>query len=255
MVSRQQEDKKIEERKFLECVRAKYKDFPGGLISDRDPPDFIVEAEGGAIGVEITRYPYTHLNDIARKARRQEGEWEKAVQNACSAYVSRNRFPIDVGVIFNPHFDITRARRRVLESALLELVIKNMPKMGATVSLRQDCRGCPLVPQEVLSVRIARFEVMTRSHWAVLSGGWVKPFLPSELLQMILEKEKNLVQYRDRVTQAWLVCVIDGLRPSSFVEIPHSIINQLYPTKFDKTLLLEYFDRRVLELNTITING
>ena len=72
---------------------------------------------------------------------------------------------------------------------------------------------------------------------------------------MILEKEKKVVRYRDDVIQAWVVCVIDGLRPSSFLEIPYSIINQVYTTKFDKILLLEYFDRRVLKLNTITING
>lgn len=186
--------------------------------------------------------------------RRQEGEWEKAVHNAGNAYLSLNLPAIDVAVIFNPHFDVTRKRRKALEKFLLELVTSNLPEMGNIISIRQNNGNDVFVPAEFLSVRIARFEVLTRSHWAVQSGGWVKPLLASKLLQIIQEKEKKLPQYRNTVIQAWLVCVIEGLRPSSFVEIPHAIIKQAYATKFDKLLLLEYFDRRVLELNTVTIS-
>lgn len=198
-MSQQQTNKKKEERKFIECVKANYKNFPIGLITDADPPDFIVQAEGGIIGVEITRYPYTHLDDAARKARRQEAEWDKAVHNACNAWISRDLPPNDVAVIFSPHFDVTRTRRRALELSLLELVTNNLPKMGSFVSLKHDGKIGAFVPKEIFSIRIARFEVMTRSHWAVQSGGWVKPFLSSELLQMVREKEKKLLRYRNTV--------------------------------------------------------
>jgi hypothetical protein len=187
-----------------------------GVIVCAEPPDFIVHATDCLIGIEITCYPHTWLNDFARKERRQEGGWDKAIQNAGAAYISRNLPPIDVGVIFNPHFDVTRKRREVLEDIILDLVVNNLPDMGMVVSLRHQGIGNDPIPQEIRLIRIARFDVLKRSHWAVQPSGWVKSFVPSEFIQILREKEETLRQYRDTVKQAWLICVIEGLRPSSF---------------------------------------
>lgn len=219
-----------------------------GIIACAEPPDFIVRAGTDLIGMEITRYPYTHLNDVARKARRQEAEWDKAVQNAGTAYISRNPVPIDVGVTFNPHFDVTRKRRKILEDIMLDLVVKNLPDMGMVVSLRHQGRIGDSIPPEIRSIIIARFDTLTRSHWAVQHVGYMKSFVPSEFIQILREKEGKLRRYRDTVTQAWLICVIEGLRPSSFAEISRSFVNTVYSTKFDKLMLLEYFDKKVTEL-------
>jgi hypothetical protein len=242
------------------CFRHAYADFPAGTVTKACQPDpyFIVQDGNWSIGIEFTEYLRQSPHGPAlwheeSELRRQESEREQAIENARDIYIRKDLPPLEVRIYWSPHFTLTKKQRPILANEIAELVATeatNLPEAGAQVTLENTGLANSVVPEEIHSITIARFVWSRRNHWAASVADYPSSLKSHDIIKIIQTKEQKLGGYRRICAQVWLVCVIEGFRPSSFAEFLQSVIDESYQTAFEKVFLLECFEGQVVELHT-----
>lgn len=240
--------KKARERRHLERLRQSLPSFPDGAVRDAEAPDFIVECNDGTIGVEHTELFLDDSPGVGSALRAKEGEWAKAVLNACRLYEERTLPAVDVAVFWLDHYPLTSKRRKEISREIADCVERALPMAEPTVTLEQtDLSDSPL-PEEIDAIRVAKFPELTVNRWNYPRSGYVASLSVDQIRNAIAEKERRLEAYQSSCSQVWLVLVIEGLYASSLIEIAESVRTTSFITGFDRLLLMRYFEGEVIEL-------
>ena len=210
--------KKRIEKDYLEEARRACSIFPKGELVPSERPDFLLHADSGIIGIEVTEL-------CREEPRAQAGRLAKVVENAKKRY-SRlpTAKPVDVVVGFS--IEAEKARSKVLIDTLVRFVqthgkskVSRFPEGYCYIGVHS-----PLEP----------------------TGRWrdVRAFdttvAPEQLLNSrIVEKNGRVADYRRLAASAvWLLIVNDQwLGPGEVYARPEDIVRWKFDFDFEKVLL------------------
>ncbi len=105
------------------------------------------------------------------------------------------------------------------------------------------------MPQEVASLTIVRRKSISKDSWTPVRAAFVPTLTPSELQQLMRNKEGKVPSYRDQCQDVWLLIVARGLEPSTFGDLGPEVEDHDFETSFDRVFLLHHFDGSVSELH------
>lgn len=240
--------KKEKEWRHLHCFKQNYPDFPEGTIIHDDDPDFIVQVEKGPIGIEHTELLRQGWTDRGSYLKAQENEWQKALWKAKQLYETRELPPLDVAVFWNEHLRLTSARRKELQTELADIIATHLPRQNESHEIEGTGLPDSPLPEEVHSIRIARFDFLTKNHWNFPQADWVPELSNEEIREVIAKKEEPLPSYRQKCSGVWLLIVVEGLFPSSLYDVADAVREREFQSEFDKLFLLRYFEGEVIGL-------
>lgn len=90
---------------------------------------------------------------------------------------------------------------------------------------------------------------MARASWYPNRGGGYGEADVARVQETIDRKSQKLDKYRAKCVRVWLVIVVDGFAPSSFMDLSGAAIGHTYWSPFDRVFYFESFDRRVVRLH------
>lgn len=213
--------KKRREETYLRRFRENFVGFPKGTIVPHEHPDFLVDARGGRVGIELTEYHVPEPDEgRGSPMRAREGTEDKVLQRACEQYQSKGLPPVVVNVLWHPHQALGSRRISELAAALANLVQENLPETGQSVTIRR--RRHPTgrsLPQEVASLTVVRRNSISKDSWTSVRAGFVPTITPPDLQRILLDKEAKVPTYRQDCRYVWLLIVTRGSEPSTFGDL------------------------------------
>ena len=239
--------KKEKETIYLNRFRESFLEFPSGEIEACENPDFLIHAETGRIGIEVTRlYRRTPANKSP--LQEQEGLRRLILDRARQLYESQARPHIQVTVHFNTQY---RLRKRDVESTakdVVSLVLEYIPEQNSFISLEENENNMERWPETLARVSIRRSSDFTKTTFSSPDAGFV-PKLDPELIQSAInQKNCRCPVYRKHCSKVCLLIVVDGLAISSAFTIESEITKHAFVASFDRVFLFENCEKNVFEL-------
>ena len=241
---------KAREWAYLQRFREKFADFPEGEVVPSEHPDFLIKAQPRWIGIELTEYHVLEPSEgRGSPTRALEGTEDKVLRTASEQYQSKGLPPVVVNVLWHPHRALDRRRIPELAADLADLVQENVPGPNQSVTIRDRDRLAerPL-PQEVASLTVVRRKSISKNSWTSVRGAFVPTLTPSELQQIMWNKEAKVLSYRQQCREVWLLIVARGFEPSTHVDLGSEIEVHEFESSFDRVFFLHHADEYVAEL-------
>ena len=215
--------KRIEIQHIDEARRASFI-FPIGELVPQEKPDFLLRADGGTVGIEVT--------ELCREQQRAEGGKLSKVADKARDLYSRlaNSGPIDVSAAFAP--DTENVGFRQLTRGLANFVHANQSDHGRSF----NWNVCKLPEGYCNIVILPALEPI--GHWRTFKC-FDTTLAPKELLEScIAEKNLRLPDYRRTVGEVWLLIVNDQFLGAGEVYArPDHLAQWKFAYDFDKVLL------------------
>lgn len=241
--------KKYLERQYLDAVRVLLADFPLGDILEREQPDFLVRTSDRVIGIEITELH--RVNDgqpVSMQGR--EAIRDQIVQRAKALYDCDGLPPIDCCVHLK---DLSYRRTEIepLAAKITELAKRNIPPEGTLAKCEQyDWVNREYFPEEVDSIRVARFAGLAESFFGTAGSAWAEPLTPDTLRAVIETKDGKIDEYLRQCDEVWLVIVTDSRTISTWFNSADQVKAAAFMTRFARVIILRNFGRELIELTT-----
>lgn len=243
--------KKETERYYLETFRQVCAEFPPGEIINCEEPDFLIQgSRGGHLGIELTEL--YHDSDRALPMQAVEKLTDAIVDEACSIHRTAGGPALTVQVEFQlTSKKLGRAQRLDVANKLAALVLETNVEIDASRELENDYDDLTRFPEEVTRIRIQRNRFRSRALWTVPRAAFI-PRLHAQLVQhRIDEKNNRSAVYREKSPQVWLVMVHSlHFSLASTFENSREALEHIYCSSFDRTFLLNLFDKQLHELTT-----
>jgi len=230
-------DKKLRERLQFNLF-IKHYDINGN-IEQSESPDFLIKMHDYIIGVELTGYLQNNSN-IGSFLRELEYNQDK-IKEIIEAELSEYRLLILLS--WKDKITIKKAEVRSIANSLIELIKKNIPDIDSERRLS----GKDGLPSYLINLFIWSNNVK-KTQIATTRAVWVREINRVEIENIIKKKEKKINDYREKCNEIWLLIVIEGISPSSIIDISSEAINRKYVFKFDKVLLFDVIEDRIFEL-------
>jgi hypothetical protein len=212
-------EKKRIETLYLEEARRVSTIFPSGELIPHERPDFLIEAKGRTIGIEVT--------ELCREEERADGgKLSKVAGRAKALYDSKaGALPVDVSAAFTARANEMKFHE--LASSLADFVYSKRANVGA--SFRRD------LPNGYCHIGLFK----PLNHRWRIAAAFDVAVMPKQLLaDRIAEKNERLSQYRDSAAEVWLVIVNDQfLGHGEVYARPDDLANWKFAFDFDKVLL------------------
>lgn len=109
--------KKLVERRFLEAAQTAYSEFPEGIVTESERPDFVVTTDGRQVGIEVRRLVQPQPSAV-------ESFRTEVVQLGQECYQAMSERPLDVTVAFSS-LTAGKQSKRQLAKVLAEFVRTN----------------------------------------------------------------------------------------------------------------------------------
>jgi hypothetical protein len=216
------------------------------ILEEREAPDFIIRSEGRSIGVELTEMFISHgTTDNPKQA--QESVSTRIVSQAREIYVGSGGQPAHVSIGFAPGRDLRKLNRGRTASDLASFVRSLGLTDGQYIQWRPETIESPL-PAEISFVHALGVPNVRMAHWTVPRAGWVAPVTVEALQARVDEKVKRLRNYRDTVSENWLVIFADATKPSGLFDAQSFLEARKVASPFSRTFFYGYPDRVVVEL-------
>lgn len=234
-------DQKRRELFFFSKFRALSSVCRGAQPTQPDPPepDIIV----GEIGVEITEF----YSQDTRK--RDETEQQLVLEEAQHIYEKAHTRDVIVAVNWNQSAAPSRKDRPTLAGQLVDVVIKNMPRVDAWIEIEQDGDpGCAL-PSIIDSIKIQRFAVHKSSYFFSPRSAFLFPCSIDQLQAVISGKDSKFTAYAGMCKSLFLLIVAEGRATSSWCQIPQEASDHQYKSIFDRVFFLNLISSGITELS------
>lgn len=220
MLALKKDRKKELETHYLEEARRASAIFPAGKLEPLEKPDFLLHADRGKIGIEVT--------ELCREEPRAEaGRLAKVPEKAKAIYDGRPDVrPVDVNVWFWRAEPVGFAE---LRDSLADFVYANRGNVG-----NGYYKNLPLGFSH-----IGIWEPQSPDGLWQAGRAFDTVVAPRELLEnCIAEKNTRVAEYRLSVPEVWLLIVNDqSLGPGEVYARPEHLAAWKFPFDFDKVLL------------------
>jgi hypothetical protein len=226
-----------------------YPEFPDSSdlrISAPDPPDFVVECDSQRTAIEITEIYTTSAR--CERPQGQEPLKENLVDEALRLYRASGKPSISAVFSFSNDTNYLKRDRLRLAQALQECVPTHLATNDDLVPVHAGQHGPQWVPGlDMILVRKPRPYEGPDHLWRIQYSGFVHP--SETFIQQALDaKEQKLKKYRmANCDNYWLVTVVPGTAPSSFMDIPAA--THVFKSSFDRVVVFFLQSKSVFVLH------
>jgi hypothetical protein len=244
--------KKQLERSYLDKLQVALTDFPAGEIRPSEAPDFIIDANDGTLGIEVTGIYHTQTPG-QQPLQAIERLREYVVTRAQAIHESRGGPPLYVNAYFSPNARFSKGGVEACAQQLAALVESIDIRANAYEfdGHRSSRRRSLALPPELSDIRIYQIPGQVERFWSAPGGGFVPECAPNDLQTVLDTKEQLFDTYRSKCERVWLLVVINGFALSASLELPEHTLAAQYPSRFDRVFILENHRNRVWELSLV----
>lgn len=243
-------EQKERENLLLHEVAEIYDDFPSDKIIASESPDFLISGESDTVGIELTDYIRGQGEQGSFK-RRNEILWQQVANHARTIYEMHNSAPLLVHFFWHDLKHLKEEDLDELAQTAARLVKANIPDKRFERSMLEyhDLHESPL-EGFLHALHITRVRNVKQSLWSFAAADFID--LQAEELQwLISQKNSKVPEYLTSCATVWLLIVADGAYLSSNISISEEITEHKYVSRFERILLYNRFDRKVLTLPVI----
>lgn len=233
---------KEKEAGYIEQLRLQWPAFPGGKLSWSERPDFVVQTEGHAVGIEVTEF---FLPPEPGETRYQEAESirEQIMSRARAYHTAQGGPPLLIDVEFDDRVRLTKrdieSTARALAACILQHQFVDEERPGWYQGVGGD------MPRGVTSVSGGKYQAV--ENWDFGGGGWVRPCTHEHIQAGISRKVPKYAAYRENCNDVFLV-VVSSVFAGAPTEIPFAVLEEPYDTPFEKTIAFLIDASSVFEL-------
>jgi hypothetical protein len=208
-----------------------------GIIQQSESPDFLIHIKNQVIGVEITT--------IFSETKRQifESKCTNILKKVSTIWIN-NKYPF-----IEAHFHFTRKVKSInkLEEDSLALFIstvlfQNIPANGEIKSI--DNISTPYIH----GITLINLNTLEKPYFLQTDSEWITDLDFFHVQNNINRKIIKYTSYLKKCDIAWLILVVNNTKLSTDYSIPKQTLIHLYNSPFEKTFILDYFNRNYYEL-------
>jgi hypothetical protein len=225
---------KARERRLIETFLA-CRGLSGVAVQDHEEPDFLVEVDGGLVGIEVT--------DLIEATPRQPvppqqwaAEGRRLVRAAQEVFEQANRQPVVVELSFTPQLPAREFRDLALPRQLAAAVEEHLLHQANGSWTLGPFRRDP-VPQ--LTSLYAAPLGASPSEWRLGSMTQVRPASCDDLVATVAGKEPLVPKYRRACPVAWLLVNCDLVGQEVTLAVPD--LPCLVSTAFDRVFCIDFY--------------
>lgn len=246
------EQKKAEERQFLDALTTIYPGFPRGRVEPTEEPDFLVREPGRTTGVEIVKYVRGQGIEGGSPQREEEAFRGTVAQAAQREYDSQAGPPILATLVWNSH----PPRGLSVQELAISMVDLVIPRVLAdhrgTGSIEwEDLQGSPL-EAALAKIYIDRRVSGRASTWFSTSGGAIGVGL-DEIEEVLAAKGAKVEAYLKKCDAVWLVVVSGYFMPHEYpisgeASPSEDLLEHVFTTGFERVIFYHHSERRAFDL-------
>ena len=221
---------------YLERFIPTCPDFPVGIISPSEEPDFLIAAAQGTCGIEMTRY-YVPLTQGRGPHQEQESLRDRILQEAAELFSREDPRLVHVNVLFSLGSRLGKNDIQPLARGLTAAVVRLEVELGEFKAIDEDSPLDAGLPDGIASIMVATSSKLTRSSWHCDDVALTPEAGPQHVQSILDAKEPRVDAYRRSASSIWLVVVVDATRLSSVADFPSHTFEHSYSTSFDRVYL------------------
>jgi hypothetical protein len=225
---------KARERRLIETFLA-CRGLSGVAVQDHEEPDFLVELEGGLVGIEVT--------DLIEARPRQAvppqqwtAEGRRLVRATQKVFEQANQRPVVVELSFNPQLPAREFRDpalpRQLATAVEEHLLHQANGSWTLGPLRRD-------PLPQLTSLYAAPLGASPSEWRLGSLSDVRPASCDDVVATVAGKESRVPKYRRACPVSWLLVNCDLVGEEVTLTVPD--LPCRVSTAFDRVFCIDFY--------------
>lgn len=216
--------KKRIERRYIEEARRASQIFPPGELVPHEKPDFLLRADSGTTGLELTEL-------CREKPRAEAGRLAEVPEKAKKRYMLLAAGePLDVVAVFSPYSE--RVFSKDLINSLVDFVHQRRKSKGSSFIDPFE------LPDGYCFIGIHRPRKDPTGHWRGMQGSNATVAPEALLRATIAKKNSRLQDYRLTASAVWLLIVNDQfLGPGEVYAIPENLARWRFEFDFEKVLL------------------
>jgi hypothetical protein len=230
------EEEKIAFKIFLEL----YGKLPPGQKSER--PDFIINLNNEKIGVELTELMEEKVQTYSSAARYSLED--KIAKSAQVQYDFLSSKKILSHLRFVDNLKLALSEVDTMATKIAITILNSVTKLPYVLSQSFEIQDD--LPKGVSGIYFDIAPFMPESHFSVMRGKWTGSFDIDFLNKTINKKEKNIIPYRKKVDQIYLL-IIEGFNFSGYLG-QFEQKGLLTKNSFDKIFLLQIMSRQLHEI-------
>jgi len=233
------ERKKARERGFLHAF-LQLSNLPAKVLEEREAPDFLLEVEGRAIGLEVTEvFIESNGGPVAPKVA--ESIVGEIVTRARRRYEVQGGKPLHVSIGFHSRVDMRHVSKREAADEIACFLLALDPPLNKLMKCQRRAVDRDALPEQIAFMQVLAVPDQTMADWWAPQAGWVAPLIAEFLQPSVDEKSRKIEQYRQVIEEVWLLLAIEGKGPSQLFEPSGEI--PVVASPFDRTYLLSIFPR------------
>jgi len=216
--------KKQAEISYLEEARRASSIFPHGELVPQEKPDFLLRAESGTIGIEITEL-------CREKPRAEAASLSKVPDKAKTIYNRKvHAQTMDVSAVFSVQAESIKFND--LTTSLAEFVYRNRSSHRSVFTHPRD------LPNGYYHIYIGNKLRNPMGRWHATRAFGVAQAAKELLQSCIAKKNLRLLEYRLSAPEVWLLVINDPfLGPGAVYTRPEDLAKWKFDFKFEKVLL------------------
>jgi hypothetical protein len=229
-----------EEKYWFEKFKESYKGFPNGNIIHCDKPDFIIQSDRKAIGVEVTQIFKDNTIHSSLNAKRKESLNSMLGNALCDKLQLLIPRGFCLDIYWSKKGFSNCDIHRITEACVRQIKQLQYPTENY-VSF--DIVNNGQLPEEIMDISFMNFHHLDKPFFVISNSGIVGTLTTEHLKVVLDKKEKALKNYTD-CSKFWLL-IIEG----SFLSDSFSEVNvQLPATTFSKVLIYRVAEKQVVQL-------
>jgi hypothetical protein len=203
-------------------------------------------------GIEVTGL---FIPNVDRKLplQAEESLQERIVQSAKALYAAGSNPAVRVRIYFSAHEGISKQDVAEVAEFISRAVTEHIPANGNSCELEDE--GEDHWPSCLNSVHISRATFITANDWHCSRAGFEFTCGVHHLQDCIDQKNLKLSGYLARCDRVWLLFVVEGFAPSSFIELSDEVTSHCFRTGFNRVFVFWSFGRRFFELRSQTVRS
>lgn len=239
--------KKDVEVHYFERFKALLPDFPQGVVTSSEEPDFLVTRQGSTVGIELTEL---HREAPAGTTPQQASEAmrHRVVARAQELYTAAGHPLVRATVLMNGRH-IKRKDVETLAIAITDIAKRNIPEPNSSSHESYDWTNRSYFPEILDSVAVHRLDAITENFFSCPGSTWVASLSSADIDRALVAKESKYSAYRTRCDTAWLLINADIGPMSTWFQFDAAALTVPFVSSFDRVFVLRHFGSELYELN------
>jgi hypothetical protein len=244
-----QPQKKQLEILLMDYFRECYHDFPGGMVTPSESPDFVVKLNAKKqLGIELTRLNPFNAGPPDKYELKQIQTRDKIIASAQAAFEYTSPLRLFVKFLFSAKHHVTEEWELAIAARLARSIRQAVAGRHPASFFRESIPSEKL-PEGLESLLVVHHPALEVSIWERSNNLGVSNNVVADIRKSIFKKDTKLGLYqKQRLNHYWLLITTDRLRGVKSYNLSGKILNHTFQSRFQKVFLFDLMRSDVFQL-------